>query len=326
MFSMTLLSMIFSYVGLAGCQFMKVRVDEVDEDFGFGFFNQVAYDSDGDKFGCLPYDEDTKDDFFSDSPWKAGRAFGTLTVMTLTFAFFTLALVMLFLDMYKGILWIALRVMYTIAFLTNLFTFSVFAADICSDTDCTVGPSGGLAIFNIWILIFLIIISWLTLPPPNPVFRLSEGPSPENIAEVREVKEDDHGREQGVETIANQERFIEYGKQKQPAMLGEEKEDDGECKESPYDEEGGGKGGEKPNDEERHESNTSTDSPNENVKITTEITPEGKKIVEVVTHPDGAKTVTTTIEALEDDDEEEGTDDEEDVDDDLKNEGVEIVT
>lgn len=301
MFGLTLLSMIFSYVGLAGCQFLKVSFEEApdgDRAMGYGFFNQVVYDSDGDKIGCLPYDEDQKDEYFSDSAWVAGRAFGTLTVMAMTVAFSMLSLVMLFLDMYKDSLWLALKAIYVIAFLTNLFTFSVFAADVCSATSCKVGPAGGLVIFNIFILIFLIIVSWLVPPPPNPVFRLWEDPSPEDIAEdVREVKEGDD--EQGMEIIANEERFMEYGNQEQPAMEKEEA-DDGEGEENPHDEVG------------HKEANISMDSPDENVKITTsEITPEGKKVVEVVTHPDGSKTVTTTIEALDDDDED--SDDVEDV-------------
>jgi hypothetical protein len=327
MFGLTLLSMIFSYAGLAGCQFLKVKAEETPGffgqlaierpgDMGFGFFNVVVYDSDGDKIGCLPYDKDVKDEYFSDSAWRAGRAFGTMTVMALTVAFFMLALVMLFLDMYKDTLWLALKATYVIAFLTNLFTFSVFAADICSATSCKAGPAGGLVIFNVFLLIFLIIMSWLVPPPSNPVFRLSEGPAPEEIAEWREVKEGDDSEAQGVETIANEERFMEYDKQEPPAMDAEE-ESAGEGEEQSYD------------GEERHETTTGIDETTTgidgNVKITTEITPEGKKIVEVVTHPDGSKTVTTTIEALEDDDEDDD-DEDSDAEEDEEIDEIEIVT
>jgi hypothetical protein len=338
MFGLTILSMIFAYVSLAGCQFLKVNwevslevatddvvqgingsglfndvvIDGPGGDMGYGFFNQVVYDSDGDKIGCLPYDKDIRDEYFSDSAWKAGRAFGTMTVMALTVAFFVQELVMLFTEKYQDRLWLALKAMYVFAFFTNLFTFSVFAADICSATSCQPGPAGGLAIFNIFILMFLMIMSWWVSPPPNPVFRLYKDPSP--IAEVREVKSgDDNGDEQeGVETIANEERFMEYDKQ-----AVEEEEGDGDGDE--------GEGEEKPYDEERHELNSSMDmeSRDESVKITTEITPDGKRIIEVVTHPDGSKTVTTTIESMEEDDDNNG--DGEDVSfDKMMNEEVEI--
>jgi hypothetical protein len=305
MFGLTLLSMIFSYVGLAGCQFIRISSEETTPDDGqvnsYGFFNQVIYDRPGgDKIGCLPYDKDVRDEYFSDSAWGAGRAFGIMTVVALTVAFFMLALVMLFLGLYKDTLWLILKALYVIAFLTNLFTFSVFAADVCSEmsgsaTSCKAGPAGGLAIFNIFILIFLIIMSWLVPPPPNPVFRRWEDPSStlEEIVEVCDVKE---GDEHGLDTVASKERFMEYDdkQQEQPVVVIEKDGDNGEGEEKPY-------------DEERHETDmsmdttTTTSRPDENVQITTEITPDGKKIVEVVTHPDGSKTVTTTIEALEDD-------------------------
>jgi hypothetical protein len=315
LFGATGLSLIFSYVGLCGCQFLivKSKTSPEDQGQGLGFFNLAHYNSDQKKYGCLPYQEDEKDLFASGGAFAAGRAFGVMAVMAETFAFFIIFLVMLFLKPYSNILWRVLQGLNIFAFFTQLFIFSAFAADVCDyfqgiQTTCAAGASSGLASINVILIVLLIFMSFSVPPPPNPVFKRWEDGDGREITglnlPVREITEAEDGPED--KERAKESPIV--------PMNIEENEDDVDVEDNRGEKSDGdysSSSDERDDDDDGGYNSSGVESYEEDLgegetcSIMKEVGPEGTKVTKEVTHVDGSKTITTTIEASSDDEAEE---------------------
>jgi hypothetical protein len=260
--------MILSFVGICGCDFMVVKNALVpqDEPISLGFFNVAQYDAKNKQYGCLPYLEDERNQLASGGAFGAGRAFGVMTVMAVLSALFVIGAVMLFVKEYASRLWRVLQGIYVFAFFCQLFTFSVFAAEVCEylaienkQTECNAGASSAFACINILLLIALSFLSFLVPPPPNPMFR-----------RWNDGDEEDKGRRRTTTIVPiNNVSNIESD------------DDD-------YDED------EDEDDDDSLENGAT-------VKITRKLGPHGTTITEEVTHADGSKTITETLEVDEED-------------------------
>jgi hypothetical protein len=244
---------------------MIVKNALVPEDgpLSLGFFNVAQYDAENKKYGCLPYLEVDRKQLASGGAFGAGRAFGVMTVMAVLFALFVIGAVMLFVKQYASRLWRVLQGLYVFAFFCQLFTFSVFAAEVCEylaiqdkQTECNAGASSAVASINVLLLIALSCMSFLVPPPPNPTFRRWE---------------DGDDEEKGWRSTA----IV-------PINNGSSVDDDEEnddYEEGDYDDD----------DDGSLEDGAS-------MQVTREIGPHGTTIIEVVTHADGSKTITETLE------------------------------
>ena len=182
MFFLAFFSTIFAYVGLTGCSFMVVgaKTDDKSEYLGFGLFNEAYYYENGEKRrGCLPYLEEFKDEYVSDSAFNASRTFSMTTVILETLGIALLITLLLFYrpspKSRRMLIWNVVRGMFGTAFLTQLFMFSVFASEFCKnyngvETQCNAGPGASLASFNVFLLLAIFVMSLFAPPPRHPVF------------------------------------------------------------------------------------------------------------------------------------------------------------
>ena len=277
MFGLTVLSMIFAYVGLIGCEFVLIapqagfQISSSDSSRGYGFYHRMIYDVNNKKTGCLAYEHVLKKDYLSDSAWKAGRAFGILTAMIMTINVMLLGMVLLFVHRNRLLLWRLVKALLIVTFLTQLFTFSVFASDVCKSfqdipTTCQAGSSSKIAAVNVFVLLSLIVISFLVPPPSHPMFRRWDSTYPTDLTEHKHVISTGENLDE-IEILAKDTSLEDY--------------EDTELR--PY--------------------GATQDSNEIDTLMIQELGPDGRRTTKEITHPDGSKTVTETIETvLEEDD------------------------
>jgi len=171
----------------------------LDFSYGQGLFQISYYEAHedgslGDFHACVPYDEYEKEVYELDGPWKAGQAFGVLTIIFETVALAIVLLVMLFLNQGKRVLWRVLQGLLAASIFTQFFMFGAFASNVCKDdedgskTTCKPGVSGAFAVLNIILLIALEVMACLVPPPSNPVFRRWDATN-DNLHEARKQRE-----------------------------------------------------------------------------------------------------------------------------------------
>ena len=173
-----------------GCQFLNVSYSNEEEVQSFGAYNVAIYDpeSNGNNFlGCvnlsLFWQERTDND----------NGFTWLRISSIWMLFFTTLataiclLLQCFSKSGKTHLWAIMRVCYIGALLGQACMYSVFASYLCTtDTDnhdssdmyvssgspnCLPGQTGMLGIFNFVLLFLMVIATFNSLPPRNPVFQ-----------------------------------------------------------------------------------------------------------------------------------------------------------
>ena len=253
-YSLVVFSWILSVVSVRHCTFVLVGFveDNRDSDLGIGLYSRAAY-LDDEIIGCLSYPEDARDTF--DPPFQVARVFGVVAtlLMTVVLLLFTLQL---FVQIAKEEIWFAVRCLLTCTLISQLLTFVVFKAEVCSFSDsaqCVPGAAGALAIVNIFCMLGLTMLSYISPPPPNALFLRWRGDgSTEPMKSVHDA-------------------FVE-----QQLQLSESPE---------------------------YRSDEQTIS----IQIVYEY--GEKKTIKEITHPDGSKTITTTIEELDEDEEDEGGED-----------------
>ena len=161
---LTALTALFSLLSTTDCSFMRSSVGEdvVGNDRKVGLFSQMIVDEDGHKLGCVRYP--SKDAF--DSMFKAGRAFGVLTVMCSCTALLLALIVLTALPKCSNTLWMTLNYLLMGATVTQMFTFFSLGSDfVCSEKDCPLAGVGVLAAFNVVIMGLLSIWVYLEDPP-----------------------------------------------------------------------------------------------------------------------------------------------------------------
>jgi hypothetical protein len=156
-----------------GCTMILAGADDDSrkEMAGFGIFNRAVYDEeDGLFLGCVGYSQywsnQTDDKYF-----KVARAFGALMAASTTLATLLCLLIQCFNKHGKSSLWVIMKWAYALAFVSQGLMFTVWFAEICDKSQCEVGSNGVAAFFNTVFLFGMVIASFNSLPPRNPVFR-----------------------------------------------------------------------------------------------------------------------------------------------------------
>jgi len=213
-FGLTILSWILSVVTLASCNFVVVGSSER----GFGLF---SVEVDGD---CETYGDGSE----FDSAAQAGRAFGVIANLLLVLAFIGTSLVIFLLKENPArLVWMATRIVFVLALLSVLITFSAVSSERCTEaSECKIGGAGVANSINVWVLIGILSTVWCIPIPDEPM--------------------------------------IKCGRPQEPS--------------------------------------SKTPTPHSGPQVTKhiEMTPQGRKITEVVVNPDGSKTVTETFEEADD--------------------------
>lgn len=135
-----------------------------------GLFSFRDYDIKGDENGCRNFAPD--DDI--DAGQKAARAFAIMGFMFHTVAFGMVFMMEYFTTWYKQTMWNVSRGLIVASAVCSALVFSAFAD--CADVDgikCVPGPSGIIGVFNFFVLIAVIAISFLTSVPQHPVYSVT---------------------------------------------------------------------------------------------------------------------------------------------------------
>ena len=153
------MSWIFSVTTLATCSFFKYTYIDID----LGLF-QGGYEGQCESYGSS---SDLQ------GAHQAGRAFGVLANLCLVFAFVGIALTIFLLHGKAAkMVWISTRIVYVMALLMVLFTFSFLAVDDCSDPSvCELGVGGVINSLNVIVLTVIVSTCWCITVPPAPMFQ-----------------------------------------------------------------------------------------------------------------------------------------------------------
>lgn len=171
MFGLTILAWVFSVTTLAVCNFIKSEFIGVDS-FGFstvytGEWGLFSYNLNGE---CESYSDAAE----IDGAHKAGKAFGILANLFLVFAFVGITLIIFLLTGKAAkIVWTATRILYVMALLMVLLTFSFLATGGCGDDsfECSVGAGGAINALNVIVMVVIVSVCWCTPVPTEPVFK-----------------------------------------------------------------------------------------------------------------------------------------------------------
>lgn len=258
-----------SIVGVRRCTFILLGPIGSDRLYfrGVGLYTHAVYEEDGDLRGCLAY-SDTERGNFSAS-FQAGRVFGAVSALLMTVV--TLCVVIqLFCSIAKEEIWLFIRALLPFSLVSQLLAFVAFNMNECSESEgneCVPGGAGIMVILNVIIIAFLSVFACKLPPPSNPVF-------------VKWQERQDESREnlQGFEMAL-------------PTKLGklgvlEELDETENCSDDGVD---------------LHEVNMHSEGTGpETITVRIEYDRGEKKTIKEVLHPDGSKTITTTIEEMDD--------------------------
>jgi hypothetical protein len=323
--SLFLFSWAVSVAGVSRCSFLMVGPagEDISHFAGMGLFSRAIY-YDGQVMGCVDYSSQMKDDF--DPVFVAGRVFGVITAFFMTVVLI-LVILQVFVDRYRVEMWFLVRLLLPCATLCQLFVFFVYKTQICnssSQVECIPGQLGIWVIINVIIMTVLSFLAFVMPPPPHPIFAATK-PLNQN---------QEQGQDQAVAQAKEQQplqRFLfsRTSVQKTSArrasssigtsVLSEEAAQHGFSLErivkinplkskrrplgslqnpTPVPPEGAFHYNSCPS----VVSSTSTldASPASMITVSLEYSGTQKRIIKTVTHPDGSKTITTTVEELTD--------------------------
>ena len=143
---------------------------------GIGFFTTATYDiENGDFLGCVDFSNFWQAET-NDTKFTYSRAFAGLLGTFITLASFICILVQCFNRHGKSCLWSVMKWSYMAAFLCQGACFLIWRSDLCSEFDdqeleCSLGSDGIASIFNGALLLGMVIATFNSSPPRNPVFR-----------------------------------------------------------------------------------------------------------------------------------------------------------
>jgi hypothetical protein len=292
---------IVSIVGTSRCTLLLVgpkggsRADYA----GLGLFSRAAYD-DSNLIGCLAYPKYASNDF--DAAFQASRVFGAIAAFLLSAIFFLYNL-LLFFKRAKDEMWIIMRILLPCATISQLLVFVAFKTKTCSASDlveCRPGPSAIVVILNVFLLVVLSVGFFIFPPPPGPMFRFHNDQGDSSTMASRP------NRQSGLDAVSTPER-AQSGKRNHTrrvvavrppgSPISATSLDLPSLEHSPCP------------DRSFHDTSTSENptkrvriatEPAETIMVQVEYTETEKRTTKTVTHPDGSKTITTTIERYQD--------------------------
>ncbi|GAX10755.1 hypothetical protein FisN_14Lh275 [Fistulifera solaris] len=293
---------IVSIVGTSRCTLLLVGPkDGTRADYaGLGLFSRAAYD-DSNLIGCLAYPKYATNDF--DAAFQASRVFGAIAAFLLS-AIFLLCSTLLFFQRAKDEIWIIMRILMPCATISQLLVFVAFKTKTCSASDlveCRPGPSAIVVILNVFLLVVLSVGFFIFPPPPGPIFRFHNDQSDTSTMASRP------NRQYGQIAVSTPERPLD-GKRNHTrrvvavrppgSPISATSLDLPSLEHSPCP------------DRSFHDTSNLSENPPKRVRIASEpaetimvqveYTEKEKRTTKTVTHPDGSKTITTTIERYQD--------------------------
>jgi hypothetical protein len=174
----SLIVMPLSWNNILSCNVILVQRAGESSDLkqGFGFFSTATYDIDnGDFLGCVDFSNYWQAET-NDTGFTSSRAFAGLLGAFITLATFICILVQCFNRHGKSCLWSVMKWSYMAAFLCQGACFLLWRSDLCSEfedqvSQCSFGSDGIASIFNCALLFGMVIATFNSSPPRNPVFR-----------------------------------------------------------------------------------------------------------------------------------------------------------
>lgn len=291
-----------SVVGASRCTMLLVGPTGGSRaDFsGLGLFSRAAY-HDSNLIGCVAYPEDATNDF--DAPFQASRIFGAITGFLLTAVFF-LCTLLLFFKQAKEEIWIIMRTLLPCATVSQLLVFVAFKTRTCSASDlvqCRPGPTGIIVIFNVFLLVILSVGFCMIPPPPGPIFRFHNSRTDSSTMTSRQSRQYGDGAVSTPERPHSQKpnhtrRVVAVRPPGSPLSV--TSLDLPSLQHSPCT---------NSSPQNTTSSNGSapkrvriTTEPAETIMVQVEFSEKEKRTTKTITHPDGSKTITTTIERFSD--------------------------
>ena len=187
-----------TYVLSFGCKFILVGNQSAPASTqAFGVFNAAIYDlgSNGQEFlGCVDYSQYWQDQT-SDSAFRGARFAGCFLVAFATMATLLNICLQCFNKHGKSFLWGVMRFAYLGAMLSQGAMYAIFSSDICSSmggesSSCRLGPNGVAGVFNFALLFGMVVATFNSYPPRNPVFQCWTGEFDSNYS-VNSTDSDD---------------------------------------------------------------------------------------------------------------------------------------
>lgn len=198
-----------------GCNVVLVEPSEESggSEQGFGYFSTAIYDNDsGDFLGCVDFSNYWKEQS-SDAAFKLSRAFAALLGVFITTATFVCLLVQCFTRHGKSCLWSLMKWAYMGAFLCQGGSFVIRSTDLCDafegkESSCSLGSDGIAAICNCALLFGMVIATFNSSPPRNPVFRCWHSTDDDCETDSENSKAEIPGDEEGEQDVESQVKSV----------------------------------------------------------------------------------------------------------------------
>jgi hypothetical protein len=179
-------------VGL-GCQFLNVGYENEDEYQSFGAFSVAIYDpqtrGNNHFLGCVDLSQFWQEKTGNDVGFTAMRISSAFMLGFATLATIICVCLQCFNKHGKSHLWNLMRLCYIGAAASQGIMFTVFASDMCyteegndsnydslltfnfGNKKCSPGKTGIVGVLNFVMLVGMVVATFLSLPPRNPVFQ-----------------------------------------------------------------------------------------------------------------------------------------------------------
>lgn len=296
-----------SVTGAQRCSFMTAKPqDSSSSSYGLGLFTQPAYAEDGSILGCVAYPDAMKDTF--DPPFLAARVFGAVAAMLATIVLL-INLLLLFVNVAKEEAWFVVRLLMPCATVCQLLAFTAYKTRLCQgQMQCVPGQLGVWVILNVILSVVMSVLIFLMPCPPHPLF----GHYRPGRTAARPNRDDSTAEDSALPVVPVIHTSQQLNKKKKrflvdPRSLHLLKRKDAakkvadECTAADSHPVGRSEHAERIIRIDPLPHSASEDEA-ELITVTVEYSSREKRIVKTVTHPDGSKTITTTIEELDDDD------------------------
>jgi len=234
-----------------------------------GIFTRAVY-HEGEMLGCLAYPKEALDTF--SGAFKASRVFGTVAAL-FTSLVLVCGVLQLFTTIAKDTVWYAIRAMVVGALVFQSLVFVAFRSNTCQDSDqieCEIGSAGMMTIINCLALAGLAVLSCTVPPPANPLFAKSRP----------KYSQDEKGK------VDPENQGLGYIEQAQSKLSNVQEMGQTSVRRVPV--------------SDVVNEVLPEDRGPESITVRVEFGLTEKKIVKEITHADGSKTITTTIERIQD--------------------------
>lgn len=165
----------------------------------FGLYSFALHDDNANFLGCINYFDIAKLESDDEKGFRVARIFGKLLAASITLATLICILVQCFNKHGKSWLWRVMKWSYAVALVSQGAIFSVWSSSFCNmeDANCVVGSDGIVAIFNLVFLFGMVIATFSSPPPLNPVFRCWYATSGDHDIKRGDTDDDSHDTEKG---------------------------------------------------------------------------------------------------------------------------------